>query len=282
MCGLTIGNVLRVWEKMMPHDPFLFWVGSKKWLVPELVKYYSSEYRLVEPFCGGLSISLGLLPKKALLNDVNDLLINLYSLVQSEDFFVAGFPDYPDQDAFFDARNEFNALKKKGIVTGRRIAELYFYLNITCHHGLYRLNSKGEFNTAYGYRKTLKKPNFKMYRNVFQEWEFRTGDFSEIEIKDGDFIYADPPYDVEHTDYYNNNFDWEQQVRLVDFLCVQDVPVVISNEATDRVVSLYKDRGFVVKYVTSPRKFAAQYKDKQAKEILAFRNLNIKSIPTLF
>ena len=68
--------------------PFLKWAGGKRWLVPRLstvwnmYRLFGPEPRLVEPFCGGLSVSLGLNPQEALLNDINSCLINLYEQVQ--------------------------------------------------------------------------------------------------------------------------------------------------------------------------------------------------------
>ena len=264
----------------MGYDPFLYWVGTKKWLVPEIVKYFHPSCRLVEPFCGGLSMSLGLLPERACLNDVDDLLINMYRYIQEESLLVENLPNH-DKNSFLNAREEFNDRIRNECRAGRRMAELYFYLNVTCHHGLYRVNSKGEFNTAYGYRSSLKKPNFRMYQYIFKTWEFMVNDFENIDIREDDFIYADPPYDVEPL-FYNNNFDWDNQVRLAEFLGKQSVPTIISNEPTDRIISLYKDCGMSIYYIESPRKFAIQHTGRAAKELLAFKNIEIQEIPTLF
>src|SRR2546421_12588880 len=60
--------------------PPLKWAGGKRWQLPHLRKYWErqSHRRLVEPFSGGLAVTLGLLPERALLNDINPHLINFY------------------------------------------------------------------------------------------------------------------------------------------------------------------------------------------------------------
>src|SRR5438128_5037822 len=64
--------------------PPLKWAGGKRWQLPHLRKYWEleSHRRLVEPFCGGLAVTLGLLPERALLNDINPHLVNFYNWVK--------------------------------------------------------------------------------------------------------------------------------------------------------------------------------------------------------
>jgi site-specific DNA-adenine methylase len=69
------------------------------------------------------------------------------------------------------------------------------------------------------------------------------GDFAELEIEPDDFIYADPPYDVEFTQYSKDAFTWEDQVRVAEWLARHPGPVVLSNQATERIVKLYRKLG---------------------------------------
>ncbi len=71
-------------QKRENLKPPLKWAGGKRWLVSHLRQMYlpHRHRRLVEPFCGGLAVTLGLLPEKALLNDINPHLINFYRWVQ--------------------------------------------------------------------------------------------------------------------------------------------------------------------------------------------------------
>ncbi|MDT7924708.1 MAG: DNA adenine methylase, partial [Chlorobiota bacterium] len=65
-------------------EPPLKWAGGKRWLVPYIRRLWAAHRhrRLVEPFCGGLSVTLGLQPERALLNDINPHLINFFRWLQ--------------------------------------------------------------------------------------------------------------------------------------------------------------------------------------------------------
>ena len=126
----------------------------------------------------------------------------------------------------------------------KQAAELFYYLNRTGYNGLCRFNSKGEFNVPFGrYKRINYTKNFSAYREIFSKWEFQCEDFASLPIKPGDFIYADPPYDVQFTKYAKEDFSWADQVRLAEFLSAHEGPVVLSNQATERIVRLYERRG---------------------------------------
>ena len=84
-----------------------------------------------------------------------------------------------------------------------------------------------------------------------------------------DFIYADPPYDVQFTSYSKENFGWDDQVRLAQWLARHPGPVVLSNQATDRIRELYKDLGYTVRTLTAPRMINSTGDRTPAKEVLA-------------
>ena len=117
------------------------WVGGKRWHAP-LVQQMWSGQRLVELFCGGCSVSFALEPKHAVLNDMNPHLINFFAWLKYD-----GFALWSDmtRDAlrYTTSRKEFNAIRGS---RSAREAQLFFYLNAHCYNGLWRVNSKGEFN----------------------------------------------------------------------------------------------------------------------------------------
>ena len=77
-------------------------------------------------------------------------------------------------------------------------AALFYYLNRTCYNGLCRFNSSGQFNVPFGrYKRINYNRDFSSYRCVFSDWKFSTGDFEQVLVEADDFLYADPPYDVE-------------------------------------------------------------------------------------
>ena len=94
-----------------------------------------------------------------------------------------------------------------------------------------------------------------------------------MELQAEDFVYADPPYDVEFTTYSAGGFSWEDQVRTAKLLAKHPGPVVISNQATDRVVELYEDFGFQLSYLDGPRRISCTGDRSAAKEVLATKGI---------
>ncbi len=91
-----------------------------------------------------------------------------------------------------------------------------------------------------------------------------------------DFVYADPPYDVEFTQYASEDFRWEDQVRLGQWLVKHDGPVIISNQATNRIVELYSDLNFEMSFLDAPRRISCTGGDRTpAKEVLAWKGLGL-------
>ena len=95
----------------------------------------------------------------------------------------------------------------------------------------------------------------------------------QTRIKNDDFVYADPPYDVEFTSYSKGGFAWEDQVRLVKWLANHPGPVVLSNQTTERIVKLYQEHGFKINYYDAPRKISCNGDRTPAKEVLATRGI---------
>jgi len=94
-----------------------------------------------------------------------------------------------------------------------------------------------------------------------------------VNLEPEDFVYADPPYDVEFTQYSKENFHWEDQVRLAEWLIKHPGPVVLSNQKTDRIVKLYKKLGFEIKFLDAPRMISCNGDRTPAKEVLAIKGV---------
>ncbi|MGB4494493.1 MAG: DNA adenine methylase, partial [Limnochordia bacterium] len=92
--------------------PPLKWAGGKRWLLPHLEPLWvrAASSRLVEPFCGGLAVALGLRAERALLNDVNPHLINFYRWLQRG--LVVRLPLVNDKEVYYAYRARFNQLIK--------------------------------------------------------------------------------------------------------------------------------------------------------------------------
>ena len=96
---------------------------------------------------------------------------------------------------------------------------------------------------------------------------------AKLSIERDDFIYADPPYDVEFTTYSAGGFSWDDQVRTAELLAKHLGPVLLSNQATKRVVDLYKELEFDLQFFAAPRRISCNGNRAAAREVLASRNL---------
>ena len=252
--------------------PPLKWAGGKRWLVPHLAPIWKrySDRRYVEPFCGGLAVVLGLQPARALLNDVNPHLINFYRHLRNG--MQPRIEMRNDERLFYRHRERFNRLIQNGGAKSREAAELFYYLNRTCFNGLCRFNKSGEFNVPFGTYTTINYAgDFSAYAPVFEHWEFSNVDVENVGIEAADFIYADPPYDTEFTTYSPGGFSWEDQRRTAELLAQHPGPVVISNQATPRIVELYERLGFALSYLAGPRRISCTGDRTAAREVLALK-----------
>jgi DNA adenine methylase len=255
--------------------PPLKWAGGKRWQLPYIQPLWATHThrRLIEPFAGGLAVVLGLQPRRAVLNDINPHLINFYTWLK-RGFVKTAPPMHNDEDAFYKGRARFNALLASGEADSAEAALLFYYLNRTGYNGLCRFNSRGEFNVPFGQYKTINyTSDFSAYQNVLANWEVRVGDFETLPLDPQDFVYADPPYDVEFTSYSAGGFSWDDQVRAATWLSEHSGPVVLVNQATPRIRELYRDLGYQVRDVDAPRRISCTGDRTPAREVIATRNL---------
>lgn len=258
-----------------PLSPPLKWAGGKRWQLPHVRKYWKREShrRLVEPFCGGLAVALGLQPEKALLNDANPHLINFYAWLKRG--LKISIEMANDAALFYRQRDRFNQLLRARKDQTREAASLFYYLNRTGYNGLCRFNRSGEFNVPFGKYATINyRRSFREYQRCLESWEFSQVTFDQIELAPYDFVYADPPYDVEFTQYSQNGFGWDEQVRTAEWLSKHPGPVVLSNQATPRIMKLYRLLGYKLTKLNAPRRISCTGDRSAATEVLALRNLH--------
>jgi DNA adenine methylase len=263
-----------VGEQAQRLRPPLKWAGGKRWQVPHLRILWQNHRhcRLVEPFCGGLAVSHGLMPCKALLNDINPHVVNFYRWLKGG--LTISLAMTNDERLYYEHRERFNQLLAQGEGESAEAAALFYYLNRTGYNGLCRFNRSGTFNVPFGrYTRITYTRDFTPYRALFANWDFIQTDFEAIPLKRNDFIYADPPYDVEFRQYSAAGFSWEEQVRAAHWLARHRGPVVLSNQATDRIVELYESLGFILKFLQAPRMISCTGDRTPAREVLALRNL---------
>ena len=254
--------------------PPLKWAGGKRWLIPNLKPLWAGhkQRRLVEPFCGGLAVTLALMPRRALLNDINPHAINFYRWLKQG--LRADVQMRNDRDVYYAHRQRFNQLIADGGAASKEAAELFYFLNRTGYNGLCRFNRQGQFNAPFGtYNKITYATNFSVYAGALARWKFTIGDFESVKLHADDFVYADPPYDVEFTQYSKEGFGWEDQVRLAMWLAQHPGPMVLSNQATERIIQLYDSLRFSLQFLDAPRMISCTGDRARVKEVLATRGL---------
>jgi len=243
--------------------------------VPLLFRLYAPfrHLRFAEPFVGGLSVSLGLSPSRALLADINPHLINFYHHLQRG--LHISIPLKNEADTYYRYRDRFNQLVRSNQADSKEAAELFYYLNRTGFNGLCRFNSKGEFNVPFGrYKKINYIRDFTPYAPVVSRYVILAADFRSFPLEDSDFVYADPPYDVEFTEYSAGGFSFEDQEELAVRLARHNGPVLISNQATRRITDLYSDLGFELIYLLAPRRISSNGDRTPATEVLAAKGID--------
>jgi DNA adenine methylase len=182
---------------------FIRWAGSKRQLVPLLSSCWpGDDYRYIEPFMGSACVFFSISPPRALLSDLNAELIGMFESVrQAPEAVYSSLLSIPmGAESYYTIRKmDPNLL----IPTDR--AARFLFLNRFCFNGLYRTNLKGEFNVPFASSRTGGYPSwdeFSLASNRLKNVDIRCGDFASIlasEVKDGDFVYLDPPYAVQNT-----------------------------------------------------------------------------------
>ena len=212
------------------------------------------------------------MPQRALLNDINPHVINFYSWLKRG--LVVTLPMRNDRRRYYQCRKRFNDLLASAREDSCDAASLFYYLNRTGYNGLCRFNGSGRFNVPFGrYKRITYRTDFLEYKTLFAGWKFTSTHFADIALEKDDFVYADPPYDVPFTQYARGGFGWDAQQQTAEWLSTHQGPVVLANQATERIVRLYGSLGYTVKFIAAPRRISCTGDRSPALEVLAFRNV---------
>ena len=260
-----------VLEKLKEETyPIVKWVGGKRQLMFELQRNMPEYYnRYFEPFIGGGALFFYLQPDNAYISDMNEELINLYQVVRDNvDELVADLQKHDISKEYFMEIRNIDRTEEYQNWSNIQKASRFIYLNRTCFNGMYRVNSKGEFNVPFGHYKNpriLDENNLINCSNLLQRTEIKHADFSEIlkKVKKGDFVYFDPPYvplseTSSFTSYTKDGFDMDMQLSLRDVCDELDsmgVQFLLSNSDTQFVNELYKN--YNIKKVFASRQINA-------------------------
>jgi len=252
--------------------PLLKWAGGKRSLVERILGLFPEDHRsraFHEPFFGGGAVFFRLEPEAGSINDVNARLMNFYRVVRdSPDELVEAAKEYVyDEEVYYRLRDRFNQRPSDPVED----AALFLYLNKTGYNGLYRVNSRGEFNVPFGryVDPTILHPRvIRRASRVLRGIDLRCGDFTYLKdfASPGDICYLDPPYQpasktAHFVDYSAGGFGEEDQARLRD-LCVEldgvGVHLVQSNSDTELIRGLYADTGFTLTSLRTSRMISSK------------------------
>jgi len=243
--------------------PFLKWAGGKSQLISQYVPYFPQKFATYyEPFLGGGAVFFYLYGATrneqntkmfpAIITDINPELVNVYCCVRDrvEEIIelLAQHQENHDRDYYYRMRSRF-------VGTPVEMAARLIYLNKTCFNGLYRENSKGEFNVPMGKYKNPTICNPELLRVVadsLQSVEIEVRSFDAVlnfAKTAEDFVYFDPPYHPlsntsKFTGYSRYSFNEKDQIRLRDTfaeLVGRGVKVMLSNSDCPLIRELYKD-----------------------------------------
>ncbi len=238
--------------------PFLKWVGGKRQLLPQIKLFLPKNllsYTYCEPFVGGGALLFDLQPKHAIINDLNQELINVYNVIKNnpEELIEDLKKHYNTSEYFYEIRSvdrfplfqEFDNIQR---------ASRIIYLNKTCYNGLYRVNNAGEFNSPFG---KYKNPNIvnepviravSKYLNNVDIKIFNT-DFEAVlnNLPEHSFVYLDPPYhplseSSNFTGYTQGGWNENNQIRLrnvCDILNEKGIKFLLSNSSSDFIKDIY-------------------------------------------
>ncbi|MCQ2798793.1 MAG: Dam family site-specific DNA-(adenine-N6)-methyltransferase, partial [Bacilli bacterium] len=148
-------------------QPILKWAGGKRLLLNQILHFFPKKFNTYyEPFLGGASVLLALQPKKAVVNDLNEELVNVYRTIKDNPLdlieSLKSHAEKHSKEYYYKVRNLDREDGYAGVALCEKAARIV-YLNRTCYNGLYRVNSKGYFNTPMG---GYKKPRICDAENI--------------------------------------------------------------------------------------------------------------------
>ena len=275
---------------MLKAKPFVKWAGGKRSIIDKLVSLVPEDFKTYyEPFVGGGAMLYELQPKKAFITDYNTELINVYECIKDENKFANMCSELNkhetnhSEEYYYEIRDLDRDKKRFNKLADYKRAARTIYLNKACFNGLYRVNSKNEFNVPSGKKvkvNTYDGPNLGIIHCLLNFYDIKllSTDFEEAvkNAKKGDFIYFDPPYDSDTStfnSYTENGFGKDEQKRLSEVfkdLDKRGCYVMLSNYNTKLIKELYK--GFNFNYVEAQRNIGASSKNRGKVEEVIITN----------
>lgn len=226
--------------------PIVKWSGGKKDELKNFIDYIPKTYNIyLEPFIGGGAVYFKLNPDKSVINDVHKELIDFYNCIkngQSNEIYKFMKEHQNDAETYYKVRSYDHEDQLDN-------AKRFYYLRKTCYRGMLRYNKKGEFNIPFGRYKTCNYEDLlnKDYEDIFKRTEILNKDFEYIFENYNDpnnFMFLDPPYDSEFTDYGYCTFGKKEHNKLAECFKKTNIKCLMVIGKTDFISELYK--GYIV------------------------------------
>lgn len=264
--------------------PFLRWAGGKRQLVSTLLERVPGQIngRYCEPFLGAGSLFFALAPINAFLSDANRYLIDTYRQISLNPEAVRralrNYVGLHSKAHYYRTRTLFNITSNESRVSAAQAAR-FIYLNKACFNGIFRVNTRGEFNVPKGSKKKLHVPTksgFERIAERLRQAELEALDYSEALARVGadDFVYLDPPYPALNgtayfAHYTADRFSDKAQENLAECVIRMNnlgTRFLMSNADTDLIRTLY--RGFEIEAIPVTRYVSCKGTRAAAAELL--------------
>lgn len=277
--------------------PIIKWVGGKTQILNDISSNLPMEEfsRYIEPFLGGGAVLFKLKPNVALVNDLNQELMNTYKVVKEFPKLLMEELDNHEENHSEEYFYTIRALDRNEEF--KRLSNVYrasrfIFLNKAGFNGMYRVNSKGQMNVPFNKKdfvslyteNNIKKVSKYLNNNNIQIISKDYHDFLKENVTKDDFVYIDPPYDPVNktsnfTAYHKNGFDEQDQINLRN-MCIEiderGAKFLLSNSDTDFINELYDLPNFIIKKVYATRRINSDGKGRgKIKEVL-IRNYKVK------
>lgn len=266
--------------------PFVKWAGGKRQLLERIVEGMPQRYvNYFEPFIGGGAVLFGLQPENALINDINESLINTYKVIaNSPKQFIECVKEIDSKIGedgktyYYSLREHYNDKLMKDEFD-IELAALFVFINKHCFNGLYRVNGKGLFNVPYNNskRESIDEESIVAVSDYLKDVTIMSGDF-EVACQsagNGDFVFLDSPYaplnPTSFESYTKEGFDIESHKRLArvfDELTERGCYCMLTNHNTDFINSLYGNKGYKIDVVSVKRMINSDASKRTGEEVI--------------
>ena len=224
-------------------SPIIKWSGGKKDELKNILKHIPENYNIyLEPFIGGGALYFNLNPNKSVINDVHKELIDFYQSIKDGkgDEIYKFMEEHPNnEETYYNVRAYDHTDKLEN-------AKRFYYLRKTCYRGMLRYNKNGEFNIPFGRYKNYNYEDIKNkdYEDILKRTEIFNKDFKYIfenYNSPENFMFLDPPYDSEFTDYGYCTFGKEEHNKLAECFKKTNIKCLMIIGKTPFIQELYKD-----------------------------------------